>query len=297
MRLAILIAICPVLGLFGKLHWFLDLFNHLQAQYFVALLIITVVLAIWRKPKHTAIALVALMIPTFHLFPLYQASGTKTKGRTLRVASYNILTSNKRYDDSVQWILQTDADFIYLTETNPVWVRKLAPLSAKFPHTTHKTISGNFGFSFHSQHPILSEVAHSIGKLELPLLEATIDTPEGIVTVFGCHPVPPVSDFWASERNLYLSELDRLSSAVEGRSVILGDLNATRWSQQMKPILDRYDDTQEGHGYSATWMRTNWLVTIPIDHILAQGFSGTLSRKTGPDLGSDHRPVVADLAW
>ena len=39
------------------------------------------------------------------------------------------------------------------------------------------------------------------------------------------------------------------------------------------------------------------LMTLPIDHILTRGFSGTIRRMTGPALGSDHRPVIAALSW
>ncbi|MGB6221660.1 endonuclease/exonuclease/phosphatase family protein [Haloferula sp.] len=296
-RLAILVAICPLLGLMGRFHWFLDLFNHLQAQYFVALLVITIVLALWKKPGHAAIAGLALMIPATHLAPLYRSSDLAPEGPSLRVAAYNVLSRNDRYNDAVEWILAANPDFIYLAECDRRWVKGLAPLGMTYPHAIDEVIAGNFGFGFRSKHPILSHRIHELGDLELPLLEAVVRTPNGDVTVFGCHPVPPVNEFWASERNLYLAELHRLSAAIKGHAVILGDLNATRWSYQMKPILGNYEDTQQGHGYSATWMRSNWLVTIPIDHILAKGFKGTLSRQSGPDLGSDHRPIVAELAW
>lgn len=296
-RLAVLIAICPLLGLLGRFHWFLDLFNHLQAQYFVALLAITLVLGLWKKPRHAAISGLALIIPALQLAPLYRSSHPAPEGPSLRVAAYNVLSRNDRYNDAIEWILETDPDFIYLAECNRRWAEGLKPLAKTYPHGIDEVVSRNFGFGFRSKHPILSQRIHEIGQLDLPLLEAVVQAPDGEVTVFGCHPVPPVNEFWASERNLYLAELHRLSSAVEGHTVILGDLNATRWSHQMKPILRNYEDTQQGHGYSATWMRRNWLVTIPIDHILAKGFKGTLSRQTGPDLGSDHRPIVAELAW
>jgi len=128
-RLAILAACGSILGFFGKLHWFLDLFNHLQAQYFVALLIITVVLAVWRKPVEAAVAIGALMIPTARLAELYTTPIAKSDGPTLRVASFNVLGSNDRYDETIDWILQTDPDFIYLPECDAKWQQALKPLA------------------------------------------------------------------------------------------------------------------------------------------------------------------------
>lgn len=296
-RLAVLTAVAPLLGLLGGYDWFLDLFNHLQAQYFVALLLIALVLAFSRKPRACAIAVAALVIPGVRLAPLYLPSGIQSDGPTLRVASFNVLSANDRYADTMDWILQTDPDFIYLPECDSAWVKGLTPLNHTYPFEIDEIIEGNFGYNFRSKHPILSQKSHPLGKLEVPLLEVVVETPHGKVTVFGAHPVPPVNEFWALERNHYLAELHRLSSATEGHAVILGDFNATRWSHQMKPLLKHFNDTQEGHGYSATWMRNNWLIAIPIDHILARGFQGTISRTTGPDLGSDHRPVIAELSW
>lgn len=297
MKLAILVAICPLLGFLGKLHWFLDLFNHLQAQYFVALLIITVVFAIWRKPVHTAVAVGALMIPTARLAELYTTPIVKSDGPTLRVASFNVLGNNDRYTETTDWIFQTDPDFIYLAECSAKWQQALKPLNARYPYSADKARTGNLGFCFRSKYPVISKDIPLLGKLKIPLLECLVRTPQGDVTVFGAHPVPPVSSFWAHEQDIYLKELTRRCAETETHAVILGDLNATRWSTQLEDIFNYYEDSANGHGYSATWMRANWLVTIPIDHILIRGFQGASLRKLGPELGSDHRPVFADLVW
>ena len=297
LRLAILIAICPIIGLFGKADWFLDLFNHLQAQYFVALLLIVLILLVWKKRRFALISAVLLLIPAVRLAPLYISPKIVKPWSTLRVASFNILGSNDRYDDTIAWIKETDPDFIYLPECNSDWKNGLKPLQSDYPFDADFPISGNLGYCFRSKHPITSKEISRLGKLRIPLLKCVVRTPHGEVTVFGAHPVPPVSEFWASEQDIYLKELTRLCSQTEEHALILGDLNATRWSVQLDTIFDHYQDTSDGHGYSPTWMRENWLVTIPIDHIFSRGFKGTLSRETGPDLGSDHRPVVADLAW
>ncbi|MEP4079854.1 endonuclease/exonuclease/phosphatase family protein [Haloferula sp.] len=296
-RLATLAVICPVLGLFGKHHWFLDLFNHMQMQYFVFLLLLVVVLSFSKKPFHCAIAVAALMLPTSRLAPLYSSSNTPSEGPALRAAAFNVLGSNERYDETLAWTLESDPDLIYFSETGPKWTKALEALKSRYPYKVGFPYKGNFGFCFFSKYPILEKQVEFLGKLQLPLLEAVVDSPHGPITVFGAHPVPPVSGFWANEQDIYLKDLTRRCQETESHAVILGDLNATRWSTQLDGILDDYDDSSIGQGYSATWMRKNWLVTIPIDHIFSRGFKGTIKRTTGPDLGSDHRPVMAELAW
>jgi endonuclease/exonuclease/phosphatase (EEP) superfamily protein YafD len=298
LRVAIVAALFPVAGWFGRHHWVLDLCNHPQAQYFCFLLACVLTLAAWRKAKHALVCLVLLMIPAVRLAPLYLPARVPTGGTTLRVAAFNILGTNNRYADAVAWIKSADPDFIYLPETNGAWGRGLKPLDQTLPFTVDKFIDGNFGFSFRSKYPVTRHEIHFLGSMEIPLLEAVVATPHGEVTVFGAHPVPPVTGFWANERDTYLSSFSAIASQTKGRLVILGDLNATRWSHSLKPFFAQgIRDTAHGHGFSATWMRENPLMAVPIDHIFARGFAGTIRHWTGPALGSDHRPVVADLAW
>jgi endonuclease/exonuclease/phosphatase (EEP) superfamily protein YafD len=297
LRLALLTAICPILGLFGGAHWFLDLFNHLQAQYFIALAVITLILFVWRKPRLGLICGVLAIIPGLRLAPLYLHQPAPESNKSLRVASFNVLGSNDRYSDTIAWIKEADPDFIYLAECNSKWENALKPLDSEFPFSADLAVSGNLGYCFRSKHPVVSTDIPRLGKLQIPLLECVVRTPHGDVTVFGVHPVPPVNGFWAGEQDIYLKELARRCTQTENHALILGDLNTTRWSIRHRDIFNYYTDSSNGHGYSSTWMRENWLVTIPIDHILTRGFQGTLTRTTGPALGSDHRPQVADLAW
>lgn len=298
LRVAILSAMLPVAGWFGGHHWFLDLFNHPQAQYFCFLLLCCLTLAAWRKPKQALVCLALLMIPGVRLAPLYLPKETTQKGPKLRVATYNILGTNTRYSESAEWIRKEQPDFIYLPEANEEWGLGIAPLGDLYPHAVDVFIDGNFGFAFRSKFPVVRHEAPRLGRLEIPLLMAVVATPHGEVTVFGAHPVPPVTEFWADERDLYLNQLAELVKSTQGKVVVLGDLNATRWSSSLTPFFEQgLKDTADGHGYSATWMRENVLMTIPIDHILTRGFSGTIRRATGPALGSDHRPVLADLSW
>ena len=298
LRLAVLTALCPLAGLFGRFHWTLDLLNHFQAQYFVMLLLATLALTLWRKPRQAIIAFALLLIPAARLAPLYFPAGHNGAAPALRVAAFNVLGQNPRHADAVRWIRDTNPDFIYLPETGEFWGRGLAPLNASHPHRIEAYFQGNFGSSFHSKHPIVRHEIHHFGNMGIPMIEATVATPLGEVTVFGAHPVPPVTAFWAAERDIYLSGLAGLAAKAPGRTVILGDLNATRWSHSLAPLFHLgFRDTAEGHGYSATWMRENPLVAVPIDFVLTKGFTATINRETGPFLGSDHRPVTADLAW
>ena len=82
--------------------------------------------------------------------------------------------------------------------------------------------------------------------------------------------------------------------------VLAGDLNATAWSHGMKPL---FAAGMRGASVSPTWMRGSLVFAIPIDHLLyrrprdAPRAAECRKRWVGPDLGSDHRPVVSEIAW
>jgi endonuclease/exonuclease/phosphatase (EEP) superfamily protein YafD len=238
------------------------------------------------------------MIPAIRLAPLYIPTRSPSSAPAIRAATFNVLGKNKRHADAVAWIRSADPDFIYLPETDRKWGKGLAPLAKSHPHRVEAYFKGNFGSLLISKFPIHRQEIHQFGRMRIPLIQALVTTPHGEVTVFGAHPLPPVTEFWADERDTYLRGLVAIAAKTEGRVVILGDMNATRWSHSMSPFFAHgFLDTADGRGFSATWNRGNPIMAVPIDMILTKGFRATLRRQTGPDLGSDHRPVTADLAW
>ncbi|MEM1085608.1 MAG: endonuclease/exonuclease/phosphatase family protein [Verrucomicrobiota bacterium] len=296
-RLSVLTGIPALLGLWGRFHWFLDLFNHFQAQYFVALLLAAVVLLFSKRKRLALVPGLLLLVPALRLAPLYLPASSPPDGPSLKVVAFNVQGSNDRYAETIAWILKTDPDFIYLPECNPDWAKALKPLDEVYPHAADFPILGNIGHCFRSKYPITDKQIMVKGKIKVPLLKVVIKMPQGEVTVFGAHPVPPVSEFWASEQDVYLASLTEMSTAIDGPALIIGDLNATRWSARLTEILKHYDDSADGRGFRATWMRENWLLSIPIDHVFHRGFRGVKSREVGPNIGSDHRAVVAELVW
>jgi endonuclease/exonuclease/phosphatase (EEP) superfamily protein YafD len=55
-------------------------------------------------------------------------------------------------------------------------------------------------------------------------------------------------------------------------------------------------DSALGFGLHPTWL-SRWLpLGIPIDQILHSDAIAVLDRRVGPDVGSDHFPVTADIA-
>lgn len=56
-------------------------------------------------------------------------------------------------------------------------------------------------------------------------------------------------------------------------------------------------DTLRGRGYQPTWPGHFVPLWIPLDHCLVSPDLTVLDRRVGPHVGSDHRPVIVDLAF
>jgi endonuclease/exonuclease/phosphatase (EEP) superfamily protein YafD len=298
-RLAVLVGCFPILGWLGGGFWVLDLFNHFQVQYAVLLTAATAALAVMKSFRLAALSAAFLIVPLVRLAPCVLGGAGKDGGTGLRVATFNVLTANTRYQDAVNWIREADPEVIFLPEVDPVWAEALRPLRATHPHAIEHPVEGNFGFAFYSKLPIVAHEIIPCGQLGLPLLKARLDGPAGDLVFFGAHPVPPTTGFWAGERDEFLRAMAAAAVVETLPVVVAGDLNATRWSHGMKPLWKAgLVDSARGHGAGSTWMRGSPPFAVAIDHVLFRAPGAVCrNRWIGPDLGSDHRPVVAEIAW
>ncbi|MCH7225774.1 endonuclease/exonuclease/phosphatase family protein [Haloferula sp. A504] len=283
----------PVLGEFGRLHWLLDLFSHFQAQYFIFIALCGLLLFIRGQRRSAIVAAVFLILPAVRLAPLWIPPAPKGEP-DIRVATFNVLGSNTRYAETLDWIRREQPDVVYLCEPTPAWVEALQPLAELYPHRVENPKRGNIGFVLFSRFPIRDTRITEHGAVEVPLVAITVEFPSGPVRVFGAHPLPPISGFWAGEHTLYFEALVTGAAASDTPTLILGDLNATRWGRRGRELIEAgFEDAAVGRGYRATWSRSNPLFAIPIDLILSRDLGVCVEFGLGPDLGSDHRPVIA----
>jgi vancomycin resistance protein VanJ len=140
-----------------------------------------------------------------------------------------------------------------------------------------------------------------------------LDTPAGGLTVFNLHLATPRKGLGASagfdqeglneiransELRLRQSEFVAAQAGqVTGPVVLLGDFNTPPESVLFRRVWSGYanafSDAGWGWGYTFHTRRT----AVRIDHILVGGGGRAAGCWVGPDVGSPHRPVLADLAW
>lgn len=153
------------------------------------------------------------------------------------------------------------------------------------------------------------------------LLRGIVETPHGDVTVVSLHmPSPHIglrqvlddstlirpsqsgtlvaqSELRRQAAEATVQYVDRIAEPV----VIVGDLNVPPESPIYRQTWARYANafSQAGLGYGYTeWPTVRWFRHgIRIDHILTRARLRPLASWLGPDVGSDHLPLLADLQF
>ena len=90
----------------------------------------------------------------------------------------------------------------------------------------------------------------------------------------------------------------------EGPRMVVGDLNVDPWSPHYRAMMKRsgLNDARRGFGLNPSQGRViggrlRPLLSRPIDHVLVSPGVVVTDFRLGPFLGSDHLPVIAELAF
>ncbi len=197
----------------------------------------------------------------------------------------------------MEWVRSQRADLVFLLESSFEWENAVE--SATLPyHMAAKVRSDRaFGITLLVKEGLAADVRRLQIRLR-PAVEATLDVGGERVNVLAIHPLSPTSKRRAELRDEYLREVSLWARGRDGPVVIVGDFNATPWSSSFRRLKSSAGlrNSMSGHGLQPTWPVGLGPLMIPIDHALHSPDLAVVERRTGPSLGSDHRPLVLTLA-
>lgn len=170
---------------------------------------------------------------------------------------------------------------------------------AGYQYRVDKPAEGAFGYAVYSRYPLSDWSAPVVGGQSVARMTVTLDGGRQFV-LFPVHTNAPMGAEYAHDWRL---QLERLTSEVRASRlpvVLAGDFNATRDNRPFRRLLsagvrDAHDTANAG--WDPTWPANELLPPVlRIDHVLASpAFAITGYRRGGND-GSDHLPIVAELA-
>lgn len=208
----------------------------------------------------------------------------------LKLISANVLTSNPDAQALLDWVRQEDPDLLVLLEVNATWLEKLAPLHAQFPYREDHPRGDNFGIALWSRVPMEAK-SDWIGEVEIPSIQATFQG-DPAFALFAIHPLPPMNRAMVHSRNRQLEAIGELVMASELPVLVVGDMNTTPWSEAMSRFKAQTELLPARTSWVSTWPVAMPFLGIPIDHVLVSESLGVVSCERGPDIGSDHWPLL-----
>lgn len=296
----VVLVLSSVIGWFGHVYWFFDLFSHFRAQYLAGSAVCAVAFSAIRERVGVRVALVLattqliLIVPHFAAWPSAGASGHAS----LRLVLVNVNHWNRDYERTRAFLSRVEPDVLLLEEVDAAWMDALDDVMKELPFGLEDYRSDPFGIALRSRYPVDGEVRHLSERN--PSILGEIRTPTGALSFVGTHPFAPTSPERAQLRDDQLRQIAAWSKSKtrSGPVVVLGDLNTTSFGQAFRALLTESGlrDASRGRRFTWSWPSSFWPFAITIDHCLVSDDIEVIDRRIGPNVGSDHYPLIVDIA-
>lgn len=272
-------------------------------------------------------ALVAAFLACVHLAPalaLEFGGETAIEGRAqVTVAGVNLWHSNRRADLVRRWLERDRPDVVACFEVSAYWTRELDALADLYPHRrivpaidfdpASAALKGTvddkvlertakfpsrWGAAVLSRVPLEDVIAHTVPGSPDPYLEWSATIGGTRFHFVALHPERPGMPPRTERRDALLANVAR-STHWTGTSIVIGDLNSTLYAPIFREFVAvaELKDARQGFGREATWTPDLWLplCRLDLDHVLVRSGIAVVDCRVGPEIGSDHRPVIAHV--
>lgn len=298
---AVLVAAVSLAAHAGAWWWPLDLIANFRPQLAVMELALGLLLLAggWRRVARVVLVVAVVDLALVGYLWLPAGPSPDAGAATLRVMTFNLLAANESYEEVAGHMARTRPDVVFLHEASRPWEEAMegSGLDYRVVRTRDEDhIFGTLvlttldatveGFGFTEREPRAVEVVASL--------------PDGpTVSILGIHPLSPTTEATAELRDAQLAFAGRWAVDTVGPTVVAGDFNAGPWSHAFRRLADigELRDSQRGFGLQPSFPATSGLVVrVAIDHVLVSEDVAVVERRLGPPLGSDHFPVLVELA-
>jgi endonuclease/exonuclease/phosphatase (EEP) superfamily protein YafD len=288
-----------LLSVLGRWLWIFDLLTHFRPHLAAALLLSSVVALLCGERR---LAIVGLLLVAAAAVPI--AGYTRARSATspmrspqFRLVTFNIWHHNSETSRVARFFEQSGADVLVIQEATPMHARMLRQ---QLPSYRYAMLDGTSddGTIVFSRWPI--DDAHYIELTEGGANTASVNIHwrDQVVQILGVHLHWPLGPGVSRFRNAELRGLATLAKKEESQPLLVaGDFNITPWSSFYREFVEEsaLTDADLGQRLQASWPSILGPFGMRIDHCLHSGHWAVIETRTGPELGSDHLPVIVDL--
>ena len=234
------------------------------------------------------------IIYTHLIQPPAVVSSISDASNPITVTTYNRLYENTDKLIPANYIGSTASDIVVLQEIHD---QNYALEFSKLLGFEYVVQSPNNDVAIISRWPIVnSSVLQNVDK---QVVRAEVETPRGVIAVFGIHITPPFSSSMYFDG---LQELRNLSDWVASETlpvVVMGDYNTAIYAPEMRAhvsaIARVVKPTTEQAWPDCSRYGTFIFACLRIDYVFIPVSSEFYGSTISPDLGSDHRAVTVQF--
>lgn len=271
-----------------------DLINEarpIQLAVAVALFVIAFLL---REPPliRPTVALALLQVGLMLLPWARAATSTPAAPPALRLVTFDLDGANDRLDEIADFILGASADVVLLQDVSCTAADRLIPkLKPTFP-AAFVSAEGCGGQALLSKQQWLAGGQVITGTRKPLLAWARLQVANHTFTLTGVRLAGPL------EPNEQATDLGRLMAHLSSQGaahIVAGNFNITPFAWKFAQLQNA------GLGQHATYLM-NWpaqraLPLALLDNVLSSPDIASVRVSLGPALGSEHRPLIADIAF
>lgn len=292
-----------LLGLLDRLGWPFAILTQPRLQYALVLVLLALAGLVRRRHLTAAIAAVLVAVNVAVVLPQWDTPDrpAPSGGERLRVLVMNLLAGNDEYERIAAAIARHRPDVLGLVELDSRLARGLAPALEGFADRAVRPLEGRFGIGVYTRRPGRDVRVETLARDGSPVALATVELAGRPLTVVVVH----LNGLWSpAGAGAHRRELRALEDAARrgrfaDRLAICGDFNDVPWSSSLKRLTERLGlvSSRRGHGWQGSWPAWSKLLGLPVDDCLVSR-SGlvVVDRRTGPAIGSDHEPLLVELA-
>ena len=295
-----LLMACFLLGKVFYSHYLLDLLNHFQNYYFIAVVAIGLIAKYYLKDTRLTLisifstAIVAL--PYLYILAINQVHKPDERDFTeVTILTLNAKIENDDTDKIQEAIIRNDADIVSFVEYSNYHHRELhEALASIYPNFIVRPTNMPNGMALYTRLPIVQQ--RLIYTYNDYGVFSTILEKEGTLFNFiNLHPFAPISQKDQDNRNGTIADIRSNSLDKELPLIATGDFNTTLWSPNLFGTLTK-NRLKATIFTPLTWPDVDFFPKIGIDHVLVDFNSKLLRINPAGDTGSDHKPVFAKVS-
>ena len=298
--LVLLVGLATLLGLLDRVSWVFELADVFRLQYLALLVGAALAALALRRPRLALVAAALALVnvgsngDSVHSRPRRRRTSTSADrcGSSSRTSRWGTRTSPR----SGAWWPRPIPDVFGVTELTPAMAQHLARELPQYHARILEARDDAYGIGIFSRVRLRSaRVVHLPADGGPPTAVASVRVAGRPVTLVVTHVHTPFAG------SIHVRQLEALAEARSGlgeRVVLCGDFNTPPWSGPLRDLASDAGlrDLYGSHAWSGySWPTWSSLLRVPLDNCFVSGGVGVTAHRDGPNIGSDHRPLVVDL--